>query len=211
MTSLAMDRLLAKGAIVILDPKSSRTTTIPFQYNPEAMTRKVEPAQVERAETGPQFKGAPKETFTLSVMIDANGLSAKLNGILPELATLETLMYPKSKDVKKTADQQKKGNVEVAAGYDAPLILFNWGPKRVVPVTITSLNIEEQAFNRLLNPIRAKVTLGLEALNYELVHQKEKAHQLFLTYQQNKEKLAKDRAKRISNQVVDFAVTKLLR
>ncbi|MGD9091220.1 MAG: hypothetical protein PVF74_00120 [Anaerolineales bacterium] len=211
MTSLALDLQLVKGAIEILDPRTSKTTTIAFQYNPESMSRDVTPAQLEREEAGPQFKGAPKETFKLSVIIDADGLSAKLDGILPELATLETLIYPQSKDVKKTADQQKKGNVEVVTGYDAPLILFAWGPKRVVPVTITSLKIEEEAFNRLLNPIRAKVTLGLEALNYDQVHQKEKAHQLFLTYQKNKEELASKRTKRKSNQVVDFAVAKLRR
>lgn len=88
------------------------------------MSRDVKSAQLELEEAGLQFKGAPKETFGLSVIIDADSLSAKLNGILPELATPEMLFFPQSKGVKKTADQQKKGNVEVAAGYKAPLILF---------------------------------------------------------------------------------------
>jgi hypothetical protein len=44
-------------------------------------------------------------------------------------------------------------------------VLFVWGPARVVPVRVASVAITEQAFDPLLNPIRAQVSLGLRALS----------------------------------------------
>jgi hypothetical protein len=41
-----------------------------------------------------------------------------------------------------------------------------WGPVRVVPVRVTALSVTEQAFDSLLNPIQARVSLGLRALTF---------------------------------------------
>jgi hypothetical protein len=46
-----------------------------------------------------------------------------------------------------------------------PVVLLVWGAPRVVPVRVSSLSITEEAFDQLLNPIRARVELGLEALS----------------------------------------------
>ena len=48
----------------------------------------------------------------------------------------------------------------------APLTLFVWGPKRVLPVKLTEFSITEEAYDAALNPIRAKVSLGLRVLSY---------------------------------------------
>jgi len=43
-----------------------------------------------------------------------------------------------------------------------PVVLFFWGPGRIIPVRVTALSIEEQQFSPTLYPIRAKATIGLQ-------------------------------------------------
>jgi hypothetical protein len=50
---------------------------------------------------------------------------------------------------------------------EAPLTLFVWGPKRVLPVRITGFSITEQFFDTNLNPIRATVSLSMSVLTYQ--------------------------------------------
>jgi hypothetical protein len=45
-----------------------------------------------------------------------------------------------------------------------PVVLLVWGVTRIVPVRVTSVSVTEQAYDQALNPIRAKVDLGLQAL-----------------------------------------------
>ena len=47
---------------------------------------------------------------------------------------------------------------------EAPLTLFVWSAQRIVPVRITEFSITEEAFDPALNPIRAKVSLGMRVL-----------------------------------------------
>ena len=49
----------------------------------------------------------------------------------------------------------------------APLALFVWGKNRIVPVRVTDFSITEEAFDPSLNPIRAKVSLGLRVLSID--------------------------------------------
>ena len=57
------------------------------------------------------------------------------------------------------------GTIELVAP-EAPLTLFIWGIKRIVPVRLSSFSIAEEAYDVNLNPIRAKVTLGMQVLSY---------------------------------------------
>ena len=50
---------------------------------------------------------------------------------------------------------------------DAPLTLFVWSKNRIVPVRITDFSITEEAFDPALNPIRAKVSLGMRVLSVD--------------------------------------------
>ena len=45
-----------------------------------------------------------------------------------------------------------------------PTVLLVWGPERVVPVRVESVSVAETAFDQRLNPIQAKVELGLRTL-----------------------------------------------
>ncbi len=73
---------------------------------------------------------------------------------------------------------------------EAPLALFVWSKSRVVPVRITELSITEEAFDPNLNPIRAKVSLGMRVLSVDDLGYDEKGGNLFLVYQQQKERLS---------------------
>ena len=65
-----------------------------------------------------------------------------------------------------------------------------WGPSRVVPVRLTEFSITEEAFDPHLNPIRAKVGLGLRVLTVDDLGFAHRGGSLFMTYLQTKERLA---------------------
>jgi len=54
---------------------------------------------------------------------------------------------------------------DAVPALEVPIVLFFWGPGRIVPVRITSFSVEEQQYSPLLYPIRAKVTIGLKVLD----------------------------------------------
>src|SRR5215211_2193695 len=105
MTTFPNSPRLVKGRIVALDPFNPKTTVVEFQYNPDAMTRRlqVQSASGEGAQSEAlRLKGAAVESFTLEAEIDATdklekgeGNAASV-GIQPQLAALEVLAYPNS-------------------------------------------------------------------------------------------------------------------
>jgi hypothetical protein len=68
--------------------------------------------------------------------------------------------------------------------------LFVWGPKRVLPVRLTSFSITEQAFDPDLNPIRASVNLSLAVLSYQDLGLLSPGGALFMVHQVAKEAMA---------------------
>ena len=50
---------------------------------------------------------------------------------------------------------------------EAPLTLFVWSKSRIVPVRLTEFSVTEEAFDAELNPIRAKVSLGMRVLSVD--------------------------------------------
>jgi hypothetical protein len=72
----------------------------------------------------------------------------------------------------------------------APLVLFVWSTSRIVPVKVTDLGITEEAFDPALNPIRAKVSLGLRVLSVDDLSFSTKGGSLFMAYLQSREQLA---------------------
>ena len=86
------------------------------------------------------------------------------------------------------------GTLEIIPA-EAPLAVFVWGRSRVVPVRVTEFSITEEAFDTELNPIRAKVSLGLRVLNINDVGFTDRtAGTLFMAYLREKERLAGPRA-----------------
>ena len=194
---------LIKGGLVQVDVKSGRTLrTIALQYNPESLSRTM---QVQAAgESGGdksqalRLKGAAAETIKVEAEIDAtdrlehpdqNRTAAEL-GIHPELAALELLVQPTSEALQGNDSMARSGTLEVLA-IEAPLLLFVWGPNRVVPVRITDLSITEDAFDANLNPIRATVSLGMRVLTVDDLGFDHRGGQLFMAHLRSREALAK--------------------
>ena len=76
------------------------------------------------------------------------------------------LVYPKAALVIANEVLAALGVIEVIPPQ-APLTLFVWGPKRVLPVRLSSLTVTEEAFDQGLNPIRATAKLSLTVLTYQ--------------------------------------------
>ncbi len=77
---------------------------------------------------------------------------------------------------------------------EQPLTLFVWSASRVVPVRLTEFSVTEEAFDPQLNPIRAKVSLGLRVLNVDDLGFAHPGGQMFMSYLANKEQLAASQA-----------------
>lgn len=190
---------LLKGALVGMDPANPVASVILFQYNPHTLTRTLQAQSVgsqsgARAEAT-RLKGAPQETISLEVAIDATdrleaGDDTTIgSGIHPQLAALEMLLYPKSSLVIANTALMALGTIEVIPPV-APFTLFIWGPKRVLPVRLTEFRVTEEAHDPDLNPIRANVALGLRVLSYNDFPVTHPGFHVFMAHQVVKEALA---------------------
>lgn len=198
MTTFPGSPRLIKGALIGVDAFNPLASVVVFQYNPDTMTRRLEARAVsQEGERGEAMRltGAPKETITLSIEIDAadqlekgNPLAATM-GVHPTLAALEMMLYPKVASLIANDLLSAIGTIEVIP-VEAPMILFVWGPARVLPVRLTSFSITEEAYDQLLNPIRAKVELSLTVLSYQDLPQFSPARALFLAHHITKEVMA---------------------
>lgn len=198
MTSFPRSPRVQKGALIGLDPFNPVASVIVFQYNPESMTRTLS-ARATAAEGDAsealRLKGPPEETIDLSVEIDATDqleraqFPATAFGVSPTLASLEMLLYPKSALVIANAALTAAGIIEVIPP-EAPLTVLVWGPTRILPVRLTRLTITEEAYDPNLNPIRAKVDLGLKALSYYDLGLLSAGGALFMAHQVIKEVMA---------------------
>lgn len=81
------------------------------------------------------------------------------------------------------------GTLEIIP-LEQPLTLFVWSKSRVVPVRLTDFSITEEAFDPNLNPIRAKVSLGLRVLSVDDLGFASPGGHIFMTYLGNKEQVA---------------------
>src|SRR5579862_1380752 len=199
MTTFPGSPRLLKGALVGIDLFNPLASLIVFQYNPETMTRRLQAQTLGGGEGNRtealRLKGAPIETITLDVEIDAtdqlekaDGVATSL-GIYPQLSALEMLIYPKSAVVIANTALMALGTIEVVPPV-APFTLFVWGPKRVLPVRLSDFSIAEEAYDVNLNPIRAKVSLGLRVLSYNDLSVLDPGYYVFLAHQVAKEAMA---------------------
>jgi hypothetical protein len=198
MTTFPGSPRVLKGAIVAVDPLNPLASIVVFQYNPDTLQRTIRPRVVgERAERGEALRlaGPPEETISVDIVLDAtDGLeqgdaNATSAGVGHSLAALEMLVYPKSALVIANEVLAAVGVIEVIPP-EAPLTLFVWGPKRVLPVRIMDFSITEQAFDPALNPILAKVHLGLRVLTYQDLGLASVGGSLSLAHQVTKEVMA---------------------
>src|SRR5436305_2593002 len=198
MTSFPRSPRVLKGALVSFDRQSPIAKVIVFQYNPEKMTRSLSGTESkgegDRMEVL-RIKGAPSETISLKIEIDATDQLEKADsvavrlGIYPQLSALELLLYPTSSHVKSKTLQALAGTLEIAPP-EAPLTILSTGPNRVLPVRLTSLTITETAFDPNLNPIQAEVDLNLQVLTYDDFPVQNVGYALSLAYQVSREAMA---------------------
>ena len=184
---------LLKGALIEFSERfiGPIPNIIVFQYNPEMMTRALEvwsqngggeaSASNDTSHTAQPFD--PPETFTLALELDAADALEKpeshpvafISGVADRIAAMEMLLYPQgdsllgglvssiSGSLGGTSIGSSSGVQPVPRGT-VPVVLFVWGPGRIVPVRLTSFSVEEQAYSPLLYPIRARVSIGLKIL-----------------------------------------------
>jgi hypothetical protein len=116
---------------------------------------------------------------------------AAASGVYSRLAALEMLLYPSgpghgglvgaissaaaadaadraeqaaNADPTNALAQQKAQQTSSVTYATVPMVLFVWGPGRIVPVRLTDLTIDEQLYNETLSPTHAEAQLSLRVL-----------------------------------------------
>ncbi|OIQ69328.1 hypothetical protein GALL_490740 [mine drainage metagenome] len=173
-----------------------------MQYNPDTLTRSYQVQGVggdgggERAQPF-RLKGPAVETIKVEAEIDATdqlefpdrNANAVAFGIGPQIALLEALINPSVDEILSVAAQTANGSLEILPP-EAPLVLFVWSKSRVVPVRVTDFSVTEEAFDPSLNPIRAKVSLGLRVMSTDDLGFTHKGGTIFISYLRAREALA---------------------
>jgi hypothetical protein len=194
---------LIKGGLVVLDlATGTAKRTIALQYNPDTLTRSYQVQGVggdggaERAQPF-RLKGPAIESIKLDAEIDATdslehpdqNANAVQFGIAPQLAALESLVNPSTTELLALNALSQSGTLEILPP-EAPLVLFIWSTSRVVPVRVTEFSITEEAFDVALNPIRAKVSLGLRVMTTDDLGFADRGGSIFINHLRTREALA---------------------
>jgi hypothetical protein len=168
-----------RGAIVAVSAARPLSRVVLFQYNPDEVSRTIQPrqdaaagAQTQGSAAAKSVAGAPSETVSLTAEIDAsdqlaaNDPVAGTLGILPQLSVLEMLLHPDSTVVFARAAMMAAGTVEIVP-VAKPLAVLVWGPTRIVPIKLTNLQITEQSYSPTLQPERASAQIAASVLTYD--------------------------------------------
>ncbi len=193
-----------RSGIVIVDPeRGTPQRIIVLQFNPDTLERSVAPQSAggggdaggggsggDRNEAL-RLKGPAQETWKFTAEIDATDQLdvAAPDGIHPQLAVLEMLVQPTTAQLRAASRLTQKGTIEISP-IETPLTLFTWGSKRVMPVRLTELSVNESAFDVDLNPIRASLSIGLKVLTVSDLPAGHRGAELYLAHLAQKERLA---------------------
>lgn len=144
-----------KGALVVYETPFLGVVpnVLVFQYNPEKLSRTLThwagTADSRKAGGAKEetllVKGPPVETISLTVELDAADQldeperhpHIQLRGLHPALAAMELLLYPRQSQILLNQTLAKAGKAQISA-EKVPLVLFIWGPARVLPVRLAS-------------------------------------------------------------------------
>jgi hypothetical protein len=194
---------LVKGGIVTMDVDTSVVqSVIALQYNPDSLSRSMQIQSLPGGSDGVRvdvlrLRGPALETIKVEVELDAvdqlefpnqNPVAVQY-GLQPQLAQLEMLINPTVETLLADDSMANAGTLEIIP-LEQPVALFVWSKSRVVPIRLTEFSITEEAFDTSLNPIRAKVSLGMRVLTIDDVGFQHPAGQMFMSYLTNKENLA---------------------
>ncbi|MFF2811769.1 hypothetical protein ACFVT2_32275 [Streptomyces sp. NPDC058000] len=196
-----------RSGIVVVDPDLGiPQRIIVLQFNPDTLERQVAPqAAGGEGDSGGggggsggdrnealRLKGPAQETWKFTAEIDATDQLdvAAPDGIHPELAVLEMLVQPTTAQLLAASKLTKNGTIEISP-IETPLTLFTWGSKRVMPVRLTELSVNESAFDVNLNPIRASLSIGMKVLTVSDLPAGHPGAALYLAHLAQKEQLAR--------------------
>lgn len=186
-----------------MDPDTSAVrSVIALQYNPDSLSRTLQIQALPGGQDGVRvdalrLRGPAVETIKIEAELDATdqlefpnrNVATMQSGLLPQLAQLEMLVNPTVEILEADDALANAGTLEIIP-LEQPLTLFVWSKSRVMPVRLTDFSITEEAFDPNLNPIRAKVSLGLRVLNIDDLGFQHPGGRMFMTYLSNKQQLA---------------------
>ena len=202
-TGTPLSPRLVSGGIVTMDPDTSIVqSVIALQYNPDSLSRSLQIQAVPGGADGVRvdalrLRGPAIETIKVEAELDATDQlefpsqypNAAKYGLHPQLAQLEMLVNPTVETLLADDSMASAGTLEIIP-LEQALTLFVWSASRVIPVRLTEFSITEEAFDPNLNPIRAKVSLGMRVLSVDDLGFDNKGGGLFMSYLQRKEQLA---------------------
>ncbi len=170
-----------RGTLILLAPNaadaaiSSKNVFFVFQYNPEKLIHTFNQGMPNALAASTADQQCPtSEFFNLTFELDSvdvdgasqNRSSANL-GLHPALAMLELMMQLQV----------------VGKQTFMPIVVFQWGGKRSVPVRFVSMTVEEKSFDVTLSPTRATVSLTLRVLDATEVNNNPGARNVLLNHQ----------------------------
>ncbi|MEM7357539.1 MAG: hypothetical protein AAF431_00365 [Pseudomonadota bacterium] len=181
--------------IIIFQYNPSSFTRNLEVYQPplaEAVEGEGGDTEVQRHITADAQPHDPPESFTLELELDATDELeigdpiAVLTGVADRIAAMEILLYPQEGSLLGDllgsvsislggggANASAEAQAEPVPRGRVPILLFVWGPGKIVPVRLTSFSVEEQAHSPILYPTQAKVSLGVKVLSEEELNQYE--------------------------------------
>lgn len=201
MTTFPGSPRLLKAGIVLMDAENGTAQRIiVLQYNPATLSRSFQIQGIGEGSDRSQalrLTGPPVETISLEAEIDAadqlefpdQNATAVEFGIYPQIAALEAIVYPPSSQIQSNNDLAQAGRLEIVP-MEGPLTIFVWSKNRVLPVRLTELSVTEEAFDPNLNPLRAKVSLGMRVLSVNDLPFDHWGSSLFVAYHRTIERLA---------------------
>ncbi|MFG2905224.1 hypothetical protein ACGF13_09200 [Kitasatospora sp. NPDC048286] len=188
-------RPIRAGLVIVDALRGTPQRVVVLQFNPDSLERSLAPQVAGADGSGDRtealrLKGPAVETWKFTAELDATDqLEVPApNGIHPQLAALELLAQPASSQLRANQALAAVGTLEITP-VEAPLTLFTWGGKRILPVRLTELTITEEAFDIDLNPIRATVAIGLRVLTVNDLPAGHRGAELYLAHLVQKERL----------------------
>jgi Contractile injection system tube protein len=174
---------LLKGAFVDSNLLSFPPLIVPFQFNPEQLTRRrsariqMPASRAGREESTPERLGMGEaqttqtnpETISMDIRLDASDALeagdpvAGEFGVLPALSALELMITPRSETF-------FGGLLGLSTDFgfgdrkSIPVLVFVWGRQRIYPVRLTELNIQEVEYNPNLTPTRVVVGVSVQVI-----------------------------------------------
>lgn len=202
MTTFPRSPRTLRGGFIVMDADGLAVRrTIVFQYNPDTLSRSLAPRGAT-TEGGDRLEalrlvGPPAETLKLEIALDATdrlerpdqNAATVAEGIAADLAELETMISPAVSDMEAAEAMAGRGALEILP-LPSPLLLLVLGANRTVPVRITEFAVTEEAFDTRLNPVLARVSLGMRALTTDDLPFGSKGAALYLTAARRRERLA---------------------